>query len=161
MLLQRGSVTAAFLAEHSPGLAVRNGMLTAARILLSAVLSSTWPVLRSMPGHVAPFQVEHTTPSTSTVQRPTTSAGPGTPSARASPISGRSRSPATADGGSADAEHGASEVLGHALAHHAHHEGHRPEQPQPTPRRREPTRFTERLAKVRINSGSQVRPGMA
>ena len=38
--------------------------------------------------------------------------------------------PAAADGGLADAEHGAGEVLGHVLAHQAHHEGHRPEQSQ-------------------------------
>src|SRR6185312_13378877 len=37
-------------------------------------------------------QVGHTVPSTSTVPRPTTSLGSGTTSARASPISGRSRS---------------------------------------------------------------------
>jgi len=38
--------------------------------------------------------------------------------------------PATADGGLADAEHGAGEVLGNVLADQAHHEGHRPEQSQ-------------------------------
>src|SRR4051794_34319653 len=74
-------------------------------------------------------QVGHTVPSTSTVPRPTTSRGSGTPSARASPISGRSRSQWRLTVAWLT-PNGASEVLGHVLAHQAHHQGHRPEQPQ-------------------------------
>src|SRR3954471_21760274 len=69
--------------------------------------AASWPsrvaaICRFMPGYPVlaenrsgtwrQSQVGHTVPSTSTVPRPTTSRGSGTPSARASPISGRSRS---------------------------------------------------------------------
>ena len=75
-------------------------------------------------------QVGHTVPSTSTVPRPTTSTGVGYDLGEGVADQRPQQVPAAADGGLADAEHGAGEVLGHVLAHQAHHEGHRPEQSQ-------------------------------